>query len=445
MLDKPSSLSSKLVPPLAIFFVGFLLSYPLIVEDLVGMSDDFFAHYGWGMQFADAFEEGDYYPRWMPLDHHGFGSPAFFYYPPLTYQAIGLVSLICGDHWLAMKLVALASFVATGLIGWRFGARLGGGRWSVVLGLALMTAPMYLLVLYRYASWSWFAAFPWMLALLYAAVFPGRRQFWVDPWVTIAAAGLLLTHVLTGFITIICLVALGREGFWQRARSLALAAGLAGIYLYPALTMMGLIDSQAWVSGEHLDWWRNFVFPVWGSIRFGLDLDPYHWGIPSIALMLGVAAAVSRQSSSRGLLAVWGLAMFMASELSYPLWALLGPLEFVQFPFRFIYLASAAGLAACFSATFSSRGRAAQGSLAASSAAGLALFLYAWTLFMTPLVPEHAHPLVHDARPEYRLQGPKARTPFERPRHQLIGEGLTAVSLLVLVAACLWQRPLRSQ
>ncbi len=407
MLDKPSSLLSKLVSPLAILVVAFFLSYPFLFQDLVGMSDDFFAHYGWGMQFADAFQEGRYYPRWMPLDHHGFGSPAFFYYPPLTYQAIGLVSLICGDHWLAMKLVVLASFVATGLIGWAFGVRLGGGRWSVLLGLALMTGPMYLLVLYRYSSWSWFAGFPWMLAFLYAAVFPDRRQAGVDPRLTIAAWGLVMTHILTGFVAMICTLALGREGLRLRFRSLAFALALAAVYLYPAFMLMDVIESRAWLEGDHLDWRRNFVFPVLGSIRYGFKLDLYHWGIPAIALALGLVAAWARESSSHRLLAVWGAAMFMASELSYPLWAAFPPLEFVQFPFRFIYLAGAAGAMACFGAAVSrsSRRWAAGGALGMSSAAGLALFAYAWTSYMTPLNREASHPTVHDARPEYRPRG----------------------------------------
>ncbi|MBS1903289.1 MAG: hypothetical protein JSS75_06275 [Bacteroidetes bacterium] len=71
----------------ALMMLGLLLFYPIL-------GSDGWIHLNWLRQFGDLFAEGHWYPRWMPDSFAGFGSPAFYYYPPLPYWVGGIVSLI---------------------------------------------------------------------------------------------------------------------------------------------------------------------------------------------------------------------------------------------------------------------------------------------------------------------------------------------------------------
>ena len=55
---------------------------------------DAWIHLNWLEQFPRLFREGNLYPRWMPDSFWGFGSPAFYFYPPFAYWCGSLISFI---------------------------------------------------------------------------------------------------------------------------------------------------------------------------------------------------------------------------------------------------------------------------------------------------------------------------------------------------------------
>src|SRR5437870_7276042 len=61
--------------------------YPIVGHDAP-------VHLNWLEQFPRLFREGNLYPRWMPDSFWGFGSPAFYFYPPLAYWLASLISFI---------------------------------------------------------------------------------------------------------------------------------------------------------------------------------------------------------------------------------------------------------------------------------------------------------------------------------------------------------------
>lgn len=82
---------SQPVIVLAFAISAFVLSMPLWMPI---NGHDGWIHLNWLEQFTRLFREGDLYPRWMPDSFSGFGSPAFYIYPPFTYWFASLLSLI---------------------------------------------------------------------------------------------------------------------------------------------------------------------------------------------------------------------------------------------------------------------------------------------------------------------------------------------------------------
>jgi len=86
-------ITDKLSRPVIILTIAvsaFVLSIPLWMPI---SGHDGWIHLNWLEQFTRLFREGNLYPRWMPDSFSGFGSPAFYVYPPLTYWLASLLSL----------------------------------------------------------------------------------------------------------------------------------------------------------------------------------------------------------------------------------------------------------------------------------------------------------------------------------------------------------------
>lgn len=76
---------SRPAPVLVIAATGLILMMPLILFGIPNNADDAWAHSRWQKLFALQFWSGDLYPRWLSEINDGFGSPAFFFYPPLAH------------------------------------------------------------------------------------------------------------------------------------------------------------------------------------------------------------------------------------------------------------------------------------------------------------------------------------------------------------------------
>jgi hypothetical protein len=78
------------------------------------IKDDAFFYSSWAWQFKEALKEGIIYPRWMPLNFWGYGSPTFLLYPPLAYYLVALFNVFTDSIITAMN---MAKFIALFLSG----------------------------------------------------------------------------------------------------------------------------------------------------------------------------------------------------------------------------------------------------------------------------------------------------------------------------------------
>ncbi len=74
---------------------------------------DAWIHLNWLEQFPRLFREGNLYPRWMPDSFWGFGSPAFYFYPPLAYWCGSLISFINPSPVAIYQILGLLGTIAS--------------------------------------------------------------------------------------------------------------------------------------------------------------------------------------------------------------------------------------------------------------------------------------------------------------------------------------------
>lgn len=345
-------LSSGKGAPFVILAVSLLLMSPALI-DAGSVHGDFYVYARWQAHFTDVAARGELYPRWLPDLNQGFGSPAFFIYPPLG-QWLGamLGPLLPGAQGAALRL-HLVLTVCLGLSG--FGALL----WLRWLGLgkaaALIGALTWLLLPYHaylnlyqrgaFAELVAMAALPWGLAFAHALK---QRRMLAWAGMTLALAALLLSNAPTALFgaPFICLYAvlLGDRKDWLRLGgtilfSAVLAIALSAAWLWPALSQVGLVNDRILFNDIYQP--ANYLifspapWPNQGVRIATTAIFLLHAALLLLVLLAGGAARV------RAFLIASAAVMLLAmSELARPIWIAGMPWSKIQFAWRLLGLQS---------------------------------------------------------------------------------------------------------
>jgi hypothetical protein len=345
------------------------------------------------IEYGAALGDGQIPPRWFPDVSGGLGSPHPLYYAPLFY-ALALVFEGLGLGLVGALKASIVVFMLLAAVGMYRYARLFFSPAAALVGAAAYTyAPYHLLDLYvrkAFSELTVFAVLPFLLEAFHRLRFRGSR------WDTIAGAGWLAAfstaHTISTMIAPPLLASYavllsrlpdpapgpgrpaansGWSWRWIPRAGLAVALGfmLAGFFVVPAFLERNAINLRMYTEA-YVDYHKHFVYPqqlIWWPWGFGMskagleDTMSFRMGIPQIAAIL-LAALGWRRLAARGprfhtifFLAVAAVSVFMMLPISVPFWELLPSLKFVQFPWRFLLLATVASgvlAAAAFSAWF---------------------------------------------------------------------------------------------
>jgi hypothetical protein len=346
-------------------------SWPLLAWRGLPCGDDVLFTMQWAYGFVGALREGVAYPRWIAESNGGLGGPIFIFYAPLGYLAVGAAHVLTGDVVSAVQVVLAVAALLSGLT-FYLAARELGSRSGAAVGAAL-----YVLLPYRVLDVYWrfaFAescAFVWFpLVFLYVRRLAREPTAGAAALLALAYAGLLLTHLVTAFMTLLLLAPYAlmhlacRPGRVKRLGVLlasgVLALLLSAVYLVPLLAQREAVYLDS-VYNPALDWSRSFLFqrPQSAGSNAG-RIRPWveTIALAQAAIALGAAGllALRRRGASmaakgsgsqtegwiQALLCAW--ATFLQIPASAALWANLPELGSVQFPWRF---SAFQGLSAC--------------------------------------------------------------------------------------------------
>ncbi len=181
-----------------------LMHAPGILFNVGVPNNDFDAHYRWAVQFGESLRGGDLYPHWMWRGNYGLGEVALLFYSPLFYYLSGAVRLLTPNTWEAMRIVFVLSTLLTGFYGWRLLRLFSTDGYALVGAVLLQWAPMIFMLFYYFDGFPWAVGFAALVALTYYAVRPGAFERWVDLPASLAIAALVLTHIVSALMALIC-------------------------------------------------------------------------------------------------------------------------------------------------------------------------------------------------------------------------------------------------
>ncbi len=323
-----------------------------------------------------ALRDGQIPPRWFPDISAGYGSPHPSYYAPLFY-VIAETFHLGGLSVIASLKAAIALLVLLSSVSMFFLARAFYGSPAALVAAAAYTyAPYHLLDLYVRKAFSEFSVFAFLPALLlcYYNLFV-RGSRWDVIAAALSTAAMCMAHtistmmvppLLIAYALLLTLRSTGTERWlWLRKAAVAaiIGASISGFFTIPAVLERNDVNIQIYTSA-YVDYAKHFVYPIqmiWWPWGYGLSLEglrdqiSFRIGLLQIAgallavSALGRPARIGKAGSDHAIffLVLTGVALFMMMPVSNVVWTALPALHFVQFPWRFLMIASFGTAALC--------------------------------------------------------------------------------------------------
>ena len=352
---------------LALLIVGSLwLHWPHMVSLIGDTNRDFFIHYNWAKEMADNLRDGAVYPRWVFHGSLELGDPTFIYYSPLFYVLVGMIVRSGVTVWQSIQIVDVVSNAGFAWIIWQIARAYGNSCLGIFIALAALFNPFIVMLYYKFGGWAWASMGYFSHALLLWAVLrPTANRLRINVPAAVAIALAVWSHVISALIglIVVSIVVLVRDDGrgWASASDIARAAvawagtvtfgiALSAAYLFPAVMQINDINVQVWEGPLFL---KAFAWPTITLALHGAQWISFQWPVALPALLLFLAGSfyavrcpdvMVQTRIYFPLLAMSAVSLFLASELSYPLWAFNSPMTRIQLPYRFLFSLYVVGL-----------------------------------------------------------------------------------------------------
>lgn len=327
----------RLVAFCAILVTAAALTLPAALGP-VRLNDSFWIDWVWLDQFARELGNGTLYPRWLPMSHHGLGSPVFYYYPPLAFHLGSLFVLGGMGTYAAIIATFFAAYVLSGV---------GMYLWlepqsrNPLLGaLIYLVAPYHTFNFYARGALAEAVAtalLPFVMVGIWRIASGKRGGF---PLVAVGYAALVMSHLPLALLASLFLIGpyvllqarRNSEGAAVIGAALAAGLALAAIYLVPAFMLEPYRDSAKL--------WENPVlhpsnWTFWNP-EFRTSRNYVAVLVIAAALAIPLAGLAVRHRSGWAILGLVCVALAIGTVPA--IWAL-PLLRSVQFPFRLLPVA----------------------------------------------------------------------------------------------------------
>lgn len=323
-----------------------------------------------------SLNDGMFPVRWVSDLGYGYGYPLFNFYGPLAYYGGGLFVFIFSDSLIATKLMISLAMVGSGISMYLLARALWGKLGGVLSAVLYLLAPYHAVDLYVRGDigelWA-YAFIPltcYGLYQLYKNIqenlqFMAQNSLW--KWILVGSVGfggIILSHNLSAFmllpfllafllILIVCSERKLRTTYYILL-TILLALAITAFYWLPVFAEMKYTNVLSQVGGG-ADFHKHFVCvsQLWQS-QWGFGgsasgcTDGISFMIGKMHILLSVAALGllpflrKREKLVVSIVCLVGLLMsvvFML-PLSLPLWESIPQMAFLQYPWRYLLLAS---------------------------------------------------------------------------------------------------------
>lgn len=333
----------------------------------VPLGADLDAHFRFVQPFYDELARGNIMPGWLAESNNGFGDARFRFYPPLMFYALSGGRWLTGD-WYAGLLLTFTILSVIGAIGmYLFATRAVAPRWAVASAAIYCLMPYHAAQFYQASLLLEFTAsafLPWAFLGIDRVMSDRRPSTGDAALLSVAVAAIILSHVpttLTGGIGLglFTLLRISGRGSLRRlcivAGSVMLGLAISSPFWVKVVAELPWVQAGYKVTSEHYLYTNNFALSpftpanlntFFASLITGLTIGLLFPALYFIRELLRRDAGGNTDLKNRPMLraafVVGIFAIFMTTELSRPVWAIVPKLPDIQFPYRWLSIASAA-------------------------------------------------------------------------------------------------------
>lgn len=372
----------SLIQLLVIVFFGLLASRSLIFENgYFNMHDDL--QMMRQLQMEKCFLDGQIPCRWVPDMGYGYGFPLFNFYPPLPYLVGEIFRLLQFSFVSTVKLTFALALIASGLTMYILSKEFFGKWGGVISAVFYIWAPYHSVDIYvrgaMNEAWAlvWFPLILWFSYKLInsKSETQNKKQYSIldirySIMLALSWAGLLLSHnlmvlVFTPVFAAWCFMFWVKNKDWNKVLQFALsglfAISLTAFFTIPAIFEQKYVHVDTLVKGyyefiAHFATIGQLLFArywgygasIWGpNDGMPFQIGQIHWVLSLVILVFVILSLIKKKLDIQkdslyviffSIAFAW-FASFMAHQNSTPIWQHFKPLEFVQFPWRFLTLA----------------------------------------------------------------------------------------------------------
>lgn len=349
----------KIIHIIIIIGFGLGLTSPIIFSGIL-KSHDISWHLSFSKSFSEQLWNGDFYPRWLGEMNNGFGSPSFFFYPPIPYYFTSLFApFFANDIYGWNQLCASSSFslIASGFTAYIWLKEITNKNSALIASMFYMSWPYHLVVdLYIRFAFAEYWSFVWMPLILYFSVKIIRKpEIKLCLGLAFSYALLVMTHLPTFIIFFpisvgYILFKLFTENQRHRkkillylALALILSISLSAIYWFPAITSQKYVNINALWNSEKFKFYNNFLFGLNAKNKRPGTFRQYLEILTTITAGIGYCSFLALRNSQKTTLRresyYWIFislsTVLMMLPLSRFIWHLLPIVQKIQFPWRF--------------------------------------------------------------------------------------------------------------
>lgn len=315
-------------------------------------------------ELEKCLHDGQFPCRWVLDMGYGYGYPLFNFYPPLPYFVGQLFRTVGFSFVDTVKMVGIFGFVVSALGMYLLGKEFWGKKGGLISSVIFTYAPYHSVDFYVRAAVNEFWAmgfFSFVFWTTYKLVVSENKK-WI-PLISLSVAGIMLSHnptlmIFTPFYLLWIIICWYRKksikSFWSLAIAGIWSLGLAAFFTLPVVFEQRFAHVETLVIGyfnylaHFLDVKQMFFNINWGygSSIYGPNdtmsfaIGYLQWILPLVIILITPFIKKLRENWIIVSFCIFSFAfsVLMMHWKATPVWQLLKPLEFLQFPWRLLTL-----------------------------------------------------------------------------------------------------------
>jgi len=333
----------KKLPVIVLFLISLWAALPLFGKNYIPTHDGEY-HIIRIVEFSKMLGVGYIVPRWAPDMNNGYGIPIFNFHYPLPNYIGSFVRVFTRDAVYAFQMSMGIGYLLLVIAAYFWLSALFGVVPAVVGAVVSAFTPYLFVDMYIRGS----IGEVWATALLLLCLYVIEKNKYV--YFAFIYGLLILSHNILAMLYSPFILGYAYIKNKQAVRWMLGGLGISAFFWIPAIFESKYVVGLNTVNfREHFVDWYNLIIPSWGS-GFSGSINSMSTQIGIIPLISIIATVMFKRTKLLTyFFTVFAFSIFLMLPVSMSVWEMVKPLQFVQYPWRFLsFIIPIAGFCAAY-------------------------------------------------------------------------------------------------